>query len=42
VCRSPWLWTGVGAVVIAATIVTIAVVTGSQPPPVVHVDGGEF
>ena len=38
-CRSPWLWTGVGAVVIAATIVTIAVVSGSQPPPIVTVDG---
>ena len=41
-CRSPWLWTGVGAVVITAAIVTIAVVSGSQPPPIVRVDGGAF
>ncbi len=41
-CRSPWLWTGVGAVVIAATIVTIAVVSGSQPPPIVGVDGSLY
>lgn len=42
VCRSPWLWTGVGAVVIAATVVTLALVSGSQPPPIVHVDGSGF
>jgi len=41
-CRSPWLWTGVGAVVVAATVVTIAIVSGSQPPPIVHVDGTGF
>ncbi len=41
-CRSPWLWTGVGAVVITAAIVTIAVVSGSQPPPMVQVSGPDF
>ena len=41
-CRSPLLWSGVGAVVIAATVVTIAIVSGSQPPPIVHVDGSGF
>jgi hypothetical protein len=42
VCRSPWLWTGVGAAVVVGTIVTIAVLSGSQPPPVVGVNGGDF
>ncbi|MDB4960050.1 MAG: hypothetical protein JWP01_49 [Myxococcales bacterium] len=41
-CRNPWLWTGVGAAVVAATVITIAVVSGSQPPPIVGVDGGAF
>jgi len=41
-CRSPWLWTGVGAVVITAAIVTIAVVSGSQPPPMVRVSGPDY
>ena len=42
VCRSPWLWTGVGAAVVVGTIVTIAVLSASQPPPVVGVNGGDF
>lgn len=41
-CRSPWVWTGVGAVLVAATVVTIAIVAGSDPAPIVNVDGMDF
>lgn len=36
-CRSPWLWGGVGAAAVVGTIVLIAVVTASKPPPIVGV-----
>ena len=42
VCRSPWLWTGVGAAVIAGVALTIAAVTGARPAPVVGVDPSQF
>ncbi len=42
VCRSPWLWTGVGAALVIGTAVTIVLLQGSQPPPVVGVDGTDF
>lgn len=40
-CRSPLVWTGVGAAVIGAVIV-IAVTSGSKPPPILSVDGHGF
>lgn len=42
VCRSPWLWTGVGAAVVAATVITLVSVTTDRPPPTVGVDGSGF
>jgi hypothetical protein len=39
-CRSPWLWGGVGAAAVVGTIVVIAVVTASKPPPIVGVGPG--
>jgi hypothetical protein len=41
-CRSSWLWTGLGAAAVAATVITLVVVSGSQPPPIVSVDGSGF
>jgi hypothetical protein len=41
ICRSPWLWGGVGAALVAG-IVTVVVTSGSKPPPVVGVDPGQF
>lgn len=41
-CRSPILWGSVGAAALIGTIVIIAVVSGSQPPPVVGVDPSQF
>jgi len=41
-CRSPWLWTGVGTVAVIGTIVTIAVLSASRPPPTVSVDGSQY
>lgn len=32
VARSPWLWTGVGAVVLGATIATVVLATRVEPP----------
>jgi len=40
-CRNPLVWGGVGAVVVGAVIAIVAL-SGSQPPPVVNVDGGTF
>jgi hypothetical protein len=40
-CRSPLVWTGVGAVVLGA-VVAIVVSGASRPPPVVTVDGRDF
>jgi len=42
VCRSPWLWTGVGVAAVVATVAIIAVATSSKPPPVVGVNPGSF
>lgn len=41
-CRSPWVWTGVGAALVAGTVITVVLLSGSQPPPIVRVDGGDF
>lgn len=41
-CRSPWLWTGVGAAVVIGTVITVLALQGSDAPPVVGVDGGGF
>lgn len=41
-CRSPWLWTGVGAAAVIGTIAIVAVVTASKPAPIVTVDPGQF
>jgi hypothetical protein len=40
-CRSPWVWAGAGAAVLA-TLIAIAASSGSQPPPVVTIDGHGF
>jgi hypothetical protein len=40
-CRSPLVWTGVGAVVLG-TVIAIVATSGSKPPPVVTVDGHDF
>ena len=42
VCRSPWLWTGVGAAVVIGTVITVFALQGDQPPPIVGVDGMGF
>ena len=42
VCRNPFVWAGVGAVVVIGTIVAIAVASASRPPPIVGVDPGQF
>jgi hypothetical protein len=42
VCRSPWLWGGIGAAAVVATVAIIAVVTSSRPPPIVGVNPGNF
>jgi len=40
-CRSPLVWSGIGAVVIGA-VVAIVVTSGAKPPPIVLVDGHDF
>jgi hypothetical protein len=42
VCRSPWLWAGIGAAAVVATVAVIAVATSSRPPPIVGVNPGGF
>jgi hypothetical protein len=42
VCRSPWLWGGIGAAAVVATVAIIAVATSSRPPPIVGVNPGNF
>lgn len=42
VCRSPWLWSGVGAALVIGTVITVFALQGSEPPPVITVDGGGF
>jgi len=41
-CRSPWLWTGVGAAVVAGVALAIAATSGAKPAPVVGVDPSQF
>lgn len=41
-CRSPILWGSIGAAAVIGTIVVIAVVSGSRPPPIVGVDRDDF
>lgn len=40
-CRNPYVWTGVGAVVLGAVIAIVAT-SGATPPPVLDVHGGDF
>jgi hypothetical protein len=42
VCRSPWLWTGVGAAAIATTIAVIVATSGSRGTPVLDIDPSKF
>ncbi len=42
VCRSPWLWTGLGAAVVTATVLVIVAATADAPPTTVGVDGRDF
>lgn len=42
VCRSPWLWTGVGAAVVIGTVITVLALQGSDGPPIVGVDGAGY
>jgi hypothetical protein len=41
-CRSPWLWGGVSAAAVVGTIVVLAIVTASRPPPIVSADPTSF
>jgi hypothetical protein len=40
ICRSPYLWVGLGAAALVTTVVIIAVTSGTRPPPIVGV--GDF
>jgi len=42
ICRSPWLWTGVGAVVVIGTVITIVAASSSKPAPIVGVDPSQY
>jgi hypothetical protein len=42
VCRSPFLWGGVGVAAVVATVAIIAIVSSSRPPPIVGVDPDDF
>ena len=41
-CRSPWLWTGVGAALVTGIAITIVAASASRPPPSVAIDPGAF
>jgi tetratricopeptide (TPR) repeat protein len=41
-CRSPLLWTGVGAAVVAGIALAIVATSSAKPAPVVGVDPGQF
>jgi hypothetical protein len=41
-CRSPYLWGGVGVAAVVTTIVVIAVVSSSKPAPVLGVDPTKY
>jgi hypothetical protein len=42
VCRNPYVLAGVGAALVAGTIVIIAVATASRPPPILGVDPTQY
>ncbi|HSN26881.1 MAG TPA: hypothetical protein VLT45_11360, partial [Kofleriaceae bacterium] len=42
VCRSPWLWGGVGVAAVIATVAIVVVATSAKPPPTVGVNPGAF
>lgn len=42
VCRSPLLWTSVGAAIVLGTVITIVATSSSKPAPIVGVDGSTF
>ena len=42
VCRSPWLWTGVGVALAAGVALTIVATSSAKPAPVVGVDPSQF
>lgn len=41
-CRSPWLWSGVGAAVVVGTVLAVVALSSDRPPPTVVVDPGVF
>jgi hypothetical protein len=41
-CRSPWLWAGVGAAAVVTSAVLLYTLGQEPPPPVLVVDPGEF
>jgi hypothetical protein len=41
-CRNPYVWAGVGAAAVIATVTTIAILSSTRPPPNVIVDPGSF
>lgn len=41
-CRSPWLWAGVGAAVAVSSAVLIYALGQERPPPILTVDPGDF
>lgn len=41
-CRSPWLWGGVGVAAVIATVAIVVAATSSKPPPIVGVPPGAF
>ena len=42
VCRSPWLWTGVGAAVVLGTVLTIVATSSSTAAADRHRRGDDF
>lgn len=41
-CKSPLVWTGVGAAVLGGVAIVLAVTSGARPPPIVTIDGRDF
>ena len=41
-CRSPVLWTGIGAALVLGTVITLVATSASKPAPIVGVDGSTF
>jgi len=42
ICRSPWLWTGVGAALVVGTVVTLVIASSSRPSPIVGIDPMQY